>query len=162
MKRSLASRLSLAATVSFMGLGLISCAPTITNHGYLPIDAVPSKDIKIGDSRVVVLDKLGTPSQTSNFDPLEWYYIDQNIVKMTYKPAKVSSRNITLVRFDQATQNVVEVTNLTYKDGRIITPDPAKTPTRGRSLTALEQILGTVGAQRLPNENDNPSQRRRE
>jgi hypothetical protein len=54
------------------------------------------------------------------------------------------------------------VKTLSLADGRVLTPNPNKTPTRGRSLTALEQILGTVGHQRLDNSQDtNPGNNRR-
>ena len=73
-------------------LGLSACAPTMTHHGYLAIDAKPA-DIKVGDSQATVLDKLGAPSQTSIYDPQEWYYIDQVSMKMTYKEPHVTARS---------------------------------------------------------------------
>jgi outer membrane protein assembly factor BamE (lipoprotein component of BamABCDE complex) len=151
---------------AFLGLGAIlcvstACAPTVSRHGYLSIDAKPSADIKVGDTRIVVVDKLGEPSQKSFYDPFEWYYIDQTLVKMTYKPSRVSARNITKITFDPATQVVASVEVIDLKDGRLITPDPRKTPTRGRTLSALEQVLGTVGRQRISNDDDNPDKRRR-
>jgi outer membrane protein assembly factor BamE (lipoprotein component of BamABCDE complex) len=151
--------LSLAVTTLTMG----GCAPTISQHGYLAFDAKPSTDIKVGDSSTTVLDRLGSPSQTSSYDPWEWYYIDQTLVKMTYKPTSVSARNITKINFDPQTHVVASVETLDIKAGRVIVPDPHKTPTRGRTVSALEQILGTVGRQRITDDRDNPgNQRRRE
>ena len=110
----------------------------------------------------MVLDKVGTPSQTSLYDPSEWYYIDQVSMKMTYKQSKVTSRNVTVVKFDKDSKTVTDVKTLTMADGRELTPNPNETPTRGRSLTALEQILGTVGQQRIDNSRDtDPGNRRR-
>ena len=145
-------------------LALSGCAPTLKQTGYLQYDANPATDIAVGDSEATVLDKLGNPSQTSLYDPGEWYYIDQVSMKMTYKQPKVTSRNVTVVRFDKDAKTVAEVKTLTLADGRVLTPTPEKTPTRGRSLTALEQILGTVGQQKLDNSRDTDPgrQRRRE
>ena len=56
--------------------------------------------------------------------------------------------------YDKATQTVSDVRTLSLADGRDLTPDPHKTPTRGRQLTALEQVLGTVGHQQLTNDQD--------
>ena len=131
-----------------------ACAPTMAHHGYLAYDAKPSTDIKVGDTQATVLDKLGAPSQTSVYDPTEWYYIDQTSMKMTYKMPKVVARGVTVIDFDPTGQTVTKVQTLALADGRDLTPNPNKTPTRGRSLTALEQLLGTVGRQTLSNDQD--------
>lgn len=138
------------------GLMLVAsaCAPTMTHHGYLAFDAKPSTDIKVGDTQETVLDKLGAPSQKSLYDPNEWYYIDQVSMKMTYKQPRVTARSVTVVDFDPTTSAVAKVQTLSLADGRTLTPNPNKTPTRGRSLTALEQVLGTVGHQRISNDQD--------
>ena len=154
------SALVAASTLALMGS---ACAPTMTHHGYLSHEAKPSVDIKVGDTEATVLDKLGAPSQTSVYKPSEWYYIDQVSMKMTYKQPRVTARSVTVVNFDTATQTVAAVKTLSLADGRILTPNQAKTPTRGRSLTALEQVLGTVGHQRIDNSQDsNPGNRRRQ
>ncbi len=145
-------------------LTMTACAPTLKQTGYLQYDANPATDIAVGDTEAAVLDKLGTPSQTSLYDPTEWYYVDQVSMKMTYKQPKVTSRNVTVVKFDKDAKTVASVKTLTLADGRALTPAQEKTPTRGRSLTALEQVLGTVGQQRIDNSRDSDPgrQRRRE
>lgn len=149
-----------ASAVAFLALS--ACAPTVSNSGYLAFDAKPSTDIKVGDNRATVLDKLGEPSQTATYKPTEWYYINQTSMKMTYKQPKVTARDVTIINFDPSGETVTEVKTLTLADGRDLTPNPNKTPTRGRSLTALEQILGTVGQQRIDNSSEtNPGNRRR-
>ncbi|MBW8733197.1 MAG: outer membrane protein assembly factor BamE [Asticcacaulis sp.] len=137
-----------------LALSLSACAPTLAHHGYLAYDAKPATDIKVGDSKDSVVDRLGQPSQTSVYDPTEWYYIDQVSMKMTYKMPKVTSRSVTVVDFDKSNDTVKSVRTLSLADGRDLKPNPATTPTRGRSLTALEQILGTVGRQRIDNSRD--------
>lgn len=150
-------------TVSALAVMASACAPTMTHHGYLAHEAKPSVDIKVGDTEATVLDKIGAPSQTSIYNPSEWYYVDQTSMKMTYKLPRVTARSVTVVNFDTSTQTVAAVKTLSLADGRVLTPDPNKTPTRGRSLTALEQVLGTVGHQRLDTSQDsNPGNRRRE
>ncbi|MDI7774412.1 outer membrane protein assembly factor BamE [Asticcacaulis sp. EMRT-3] len=149
MKTSLA-----LAGAALLALGASACAPTMTHHGYLAFDAKPSTDIKVGDSQATVLDKLGAPSQTSIYDPNEWYYIDQVSMKMTYKKPHVTARSVTIIDFDKSNNTVSDVQTLSLADGRNLTPNPNKTPTRGRSLSAIEQLLGTVGHQRLTDGQD--------
>ncbi len=154
MRLPIKSSLSLIAAAGF-AIMASACAPTMAHHGYLAqVDAKPATDIKVGDTQATVLDKLGAPSQTSMYNPSEWYYIDQVSMKMTYKQPHVTARSITVVDFDTANQTVKTVKTLSLADGRDLTPNPNKTPTRGRSLTALEQVLGTVGHQKLSNDQD--------
>ena len=148
------STVRLALCGAAFALSLSACAPTLSHHGYLAYDAKPQTDIKVGDTKESVLDRLGQPSQTSVYDPTEWYYIDQVSMKMTYKMPRVTSRNVTVVDFDKSTDTVKAVRTLALADGRNLTPNPAKTPTRGRSLTALEQMLGTVGRHRIDKSRD--------
>jgi hypothetical protein len=50
---------------------------------------------------------------------------------------------------------VETVNNYSLKDGKVIAYNGRETPTRGRELTVLEQILGTVGrGTMLPNDQD--------
>ncbi|WP_189487936.1 outer membrane protein assembly factor BamE [Asticcacaulis endophyticus] len=153
------------ALAGIMAGTLTACAPTISRQGYLVSDVDPSKDIKVGeDTQTSVRTKLGSPSLTASFEPGIWYYIDQTSRKMTYKKSEVTNRKVTVIEFDKSSQVVKEVKTLTLADGRAVDFNQAKTPTRGRELTALEQILGNVGRQTITNEEDsNPGgQRRRE
>ncbi len=140
------------STAAFAALG--ACAPTMTHHGYLAYDARPSTDIKVGDTEATVLDKLGQPSQKGTYDPTEWYYIDQVSMKMTYKKPRVTQRSVTIIDFDKGAKTVSAVQTLSLADGRDLTPNPNQTPTRGRSLSAIEQLLGTVGHQQLTHDQD--------
>ncbi len=154
--------LAMLGGATVLAIAASACAPTISHHGYLAYDAAPSTDIKVGDTQATVLDKLGAPSQTSVYDPTEWYYIDQTSMKMTYKTPTVVARGVTVIDFDPTGQSVTKVQTLSLADGRTLTPNPNKTPTRGRSMSALEQLLGTVGHQQLSNDQDqNPGGRRR-
>jgi outer membrane protein assembly factor BamE (lipoprotein component of BamABCDE complex) len=155
-----------AGVLLILGFGLMlgACAPTVSQQGYLAIEANPATDIKVGDEINAVRTKFGSPSQVGTFDPNVWYYVYQVTQKMTYKRPEVTARNVTVVRFDKDTQKVAKVEVLTLADGREFAINQNKTPTRGRELTALEQLLGNVGRQTLTNEEDQtPSgQRRRE
>lgn len=140
-----------------------ACAPVVGRHGFQPVDVQPS-EIAVGtDTRATVTERLGSPSAVSTFEPNVWYYISQTTERYTYLPQQVSQRNVTAITFDETSGQVTEVRNLTLEDGQDVAYSNRETPTRGRELTVLEQLLGNVGRQRLPgNDEENlpPSQRR--
>ena len=138
-----------------------ACAPIVGQNGFQAIDARP-RDIVAGtDTKQTVLTKLGTPSTTSTFERDNvWYYISQVTEKYTYNRPQVTQRSVTEITFNDAGQ-VAEVRTLGLDDGQQIAMNGRETPTRGRQLTILEQLLGNVGRGQLPRtEEDVPGQRR--
>ncbi|WP_426035626.1 outer membrane protein assembly factor BamE [Brevundimonas sp. DC300-4] len=139
----------------------VACAPVVGNHGFQVIDVNP-KDIVIGtDTKSTVLAQLGSPSAVSTFEDNIWYYISQTTERYTYNRPQVSQRNVTAITFNEADDKVAEVRNLNLEDGQQIAMERRETPTRGRQLTILEQLLGNVGRGQLPRtDEDVPGQRR--
>src|SRR5690606_36034716 len=138
-----------------------ACAPVVGQNGFQAIDARPG-EIEAGtDTRESVLTKLGSPSTTSTFEGDNiWYYMSQVTEKYTYNRPQVTQRNITEITFNDAGQ-VENVRTLRLEDGQRIAMNRRETPTRGRQLTILEQLIGNVGRGQLPRtEDDVPGQRR--
>ncbi|HEY8574655.1 outer membrane protein assembly factor BamE [Phenylobacterium sp.] len=126
-------------------LGTAGCAPITTYSGFQAIESDP-KDVKVGaDTKSTVRGKLGSPSATSTFDPNVWFYMNQVKERIAFRRPKVVARNITAIEFDKDSEAVKSVNNYTLKDGKVIAFNGRETPTRGRELTILEQLLGTVG-----------------
>ncbi len=151
----------LFVAVSLAGLSA-ACAPTIGSNGFQAIDAKPQDVVAGTDTKETVLAKLGSPSTTSTFEPDQvWYYISQTTEKYTYNLPKVSTRTVTEITFVPQGDQVASVRTLGLTDGEQITMNRNETPTRGRELTVLEQLLGNVGRGQLPRtEDDTPGQRR--
>jgi outer membrane protein assembly factor BamE (lipoprotein component of BamABCDE complex) len=140
-------------------VGVSACAPTMAINGFQAVDNKP-QDIKVGvDTRSSVLSKIGSPSTTAAFDKLHWYYISQQTEKYAYYKPRVQKRDVTEITFD-GNDKVVGVRELTLKDGYQIAYDGHETPTRGREINWLQQILGTIGRGGgfLPDDQD-PGQR---
>ena len=157
---SVSHRALILAAAAALAAG--ACAPQVGRHGFQPVDVQPS-EIAVGtDTRATVTERLGSPSAVSTFEPNVWYYVSQTTERYTYLPQEVSQRSVTAITFDEGTGAVTEVRNLTLEDGQQIAYSDRETPTRGRELTVLEQLLGNVGRQRLPNSDEDlpPSQRR--
>ena len=71
------------------------------------------------------------------------------------------TRTVTEITFVPQGDQVASVRTLGLTDGEQIAMNRNETPTRGRELTVLEQLLGNVGRGQLPRtEDDTPGQRR--
>ena len=139
----------------------VACAPVVGQNGFQAIDAKPTDIVAGADTKQTVLTKLGTPSTTSTFEHDNiWYYISQVTEKYTYNRPHVTQRTVTEITFNDAGQ-VAGVRTLGLDDGQQIAMNGRETPTRGRQLTILEQLLGNVGRGQLPRtDEDEPGQRR--
>ncbi|WP_312783515.1 outer membrane protein assembly factor BamE [Brevundimonas sp.] len=139
-----------------------ACAPVVATQGFQAIDAKPQDVVAGTDTKETVLARLGSPSTTSTFESdTVWYYMTQMTERYTYNRPKVSQRSVTEITFNKADDKVASVRVLSLDDGRQIAMERRETPTRGRQLTILEQLLGNVGRGQLPRtEEDVPGQRR--
>lgn len=156
------TRLKTLLAASAFAVLASACAPTVGQNGFQVIDAKPQDIVAGTDTRQTVLTKLGTPSTTSTFEKdTVWYYISQVTAKYTYNLPAVTQRSVTEITFNDDGQ-VTGVRSLGLEDGRQIAMERRETPTRGRQLTILEQLLGNVGRGQLPHgdEEDQPGQRR--
>lgn len=136
-------------------LATTACAPITSFSGFQAIEANP-RDVKVGtDTKSTVRGKLGTPSATSTFDQNVWFYISQVKARVAFRRPQVASREVVAITFDKESEAVANVDTLTLKDGKVIAFNGRETPTRGRELTILEQLIGTVGrGTMLPNEDE--------
>ena len=96
-----------------------------------------------------MLARFGNPSIKSTFDEDTevdtWYYMSSVRQRYAYLRPQIQERNITAITFNEDGQ-VEKVAEYGIEDGRYVNYSDRKTPTRGRELSALEQIFGTIGA----------------
>ncbi len=154
-------RLAIASCALLASGTLISaCTPSVSFQGYQAIEARPA-EVKVGvDTKNAVRARLGTPSSVSTFDPNTWFYISQvNQRQAFYRPNTIR-RDVVAISFSKDDQTVTKVETLSLKDGRMIAFNGRETPTRGRQLSILEQLLGNLGQGQLNNNQDiNPGTR---
>lgn len=132
--------------------GLLSaCNPTLRNHGYVAAEDKPQAVETGSDTKASVLARLGNPSVKGTFDEdLQtdtWYYMSAVRQRFAYLRPLIEERSITAVTFNEEGQ-VAKVAEYGIEDGRYVNYVDRKTPTRGRELSILEQVFGTIG--RLP------------
>jgi outer membrane protein assembly factor BamE (lipoprotein component of BamABCDE complex) len=122
-----------------------ACAPVQTYSGFLP----ERNDVQIADpqpgvdTRSTVQQRFGTPSTTAVFDQTAWYYVTSVQERVAFYDPETTDRRVMVVRFNGDTVAAVEKFGL--ERGRLVTYNDEVTPTRGRELGILEQLLGNVG-----------------
>src|SRR5665213_770019 len=90
-------------------LSASACAPITTYQGFQAVEANP-KDVKVGtDTRATVLERLGSPSVISTFDPNIWFYMTQISDQKAFLTPVVRRRDIVAVSFDKADAKVLAV-----------------------------------------------------
>ena len=146
---------SAALAVVLAAAGISACSPITSYSGFQAIDAQP-KDVTIGtDTKSTVRAKLGSPSVQSTFDPNVWFYVNQVKERVAFRRPQVTARNVTAITFNKDSELVETVNVYTLKDGKVIAFNNRETPTRGREMTVLEQLLGSVGrGTMLPNQDE--------
>lgn len=148
------------AAAGLAAVAVSGCAPLRSTSGYQAIDKQP-RDIKVDvDTKSTVLDQLGSPSAQSTFDTNVWYYISQNSEVVGYHAPKITKRAIVAITFNKESEKVAKVDTFSLKDGKIVAYNGRETPTRGRELSVIEQLLGNVGRGGvLPQQDPTPGQR---
>jgi|HubBroStandDraft_3_1064219.scaffolds.fasta_scaffold375450_2 outer membrane protein assembly factor BamE (lipoprotein component of BamABCDE complex) len=139
-------------------LGASACSPVNSFQGFQAIDHSPS-EVKVGeDTRSTVLARLGSPTAVSTFDKDTWYYISQVTSRTAFYHPRVNKRDVVAIGFRKSDDQVVAVNTYTLKDGRVIAYNDRETPTRGREMSVLEQLLGSISAAgALPQPDVNPN-----
>jgi outer membrane protein assembly factor BamE (lipoprotein component of BamABCDE complex) len=125
--------------------GATACAPVQTYSGF-PVDNTPAApaDPRVGvDTRDTVAQRFGTPSTTAVLEQTAWYYVSEVQSQVAFYTPHITDRHVMVVRFNGDTVSAVEKYGI--ERGRIISYDTHATPTRGRELGVLEQLLGNIG-----------------
>ena len=127
-----------------IALSLSACSARLESHGNIPNPEIV-ESIRIGKSnRAQVSEMLGTPSARATFDQESWYYVGTRTKKFAFLKEEVLGRKVLVIRFNK--QGIVQqIQRLSKRDGRDIQIVGRKTPTKGKELTILEQLLGNVG-----------------
>jgi outer membrane protein assembly factor BamE (lipoprotein component of BamABCDE complex) len=125
-------------------LMLTACDNIADLRGFSPSPGAVDKLEVNTQSREDVQRLIGSPSAVATFNPNVWYYISEK--QEYWGPSRpwISDQNVIQITFNESGR----VQNIKYydlKDAENITMVARITPTSGKELTVLEQILGNVG-----------------
>lgn len=142
--RSIVRSLRTWAGVCGLSIAVVGCAPNVATRGNL-VEDTRLNQIVVGSSTandVVAL--IGTPTTEATFDQQTWYYIGQRTEQMAFFEPEITDRRIIVIRFTE-TGVVEDIRELGLDEAREVAIVERETPTLGRQITFLEQIIGNLG-----------------
>lgn len=131
------------AIVSALPLLTAACSDIKTQHGYIPSQAALDQ-IQIGSSKEQVRLIMGTPSTAAAIEDNVYFYVSEVRAQRLFFAPEAIERRVLTFHFDQE-DRVERIANYGLKDGKVFDFISRTTPTKGDSLTALNQILGNIG-----------------
>ncbi len=134
----------LALSLAF-SLALAGCAADIIPHGTIPTEDQIAF-IKPGVStQSDVLNTLGTASTVSIFDDgVSWIYIGSHSRQVAVFEREELDRRVLVIRYGK-TGVVEDVVSLTKENGADVNVVVRATPTRGKDLSLIQELLNNVG-----------------
>jgi outer membrane protein assembly factor BamE (lipoprotein component of BamABCDE complex) len=135
---------------TLLALSLVACKgiERVENRGY--IETKPIKDsIQVGTTREEVRRVLGSPSTMSSYPPETWYYISRERETVAFLAPELTEQKVARIEFDAAGR-VSKFENFGTDAARDMDYVERKTPTEGRSLGLMEQLLGNLGRFNTP------------
>lgn len=126
-------------------LALAACTPQIDYRGYQPRGS-DMDNIRQGMSKAEVEALLGSPSTTATIaaEGDSFYYISSKLETTAFLTPVETDRRVLAIRFDNNDQ-VASFGNYGLQDGKVINFNPNATPTKGKELTILQQLLTNAG-----------------
>jgi outer membrane protein assembly factor BamE (lipoprotein component of BamABCDE complex) len=141
--------LAFTSLAVMFGVTLASCTPVVAKRGNT-IDDDQLSQVVVGVSRREdVASVLGTPTQMGTFDDKVWYYIGQRTEQEAFFDPELKEQKIVTVEFTP--EGVVSnVSKSGAEKARDITPVADRTPTYGKEITVMQQLLGNLGKPTIP------------
>ena len=129
---------------SAIALAAAACQPRISTHGYVPEPEELARIEPGVHNRLEVAQFLGTPSTTAMFGEETWLYITEKREEFAFFKPEIIEQQVVAIAFNDA--GVVNtVDEYLLADGYLVDPVTRTTPTYGKQIGLLEQLLGNIG-----------------
>ena len=126
-------------------LQLTSCGlKVVENHGQIYEKNVKFEELEVGNiKKDEILNMLGSPSTTSNFDKEpSWIYISSEFKKFVFLDAQNTDQKILILSFDKETLTKKEL--LSKKDINDIEYEDTITDSRGKKINWLREFFSNL------------------
>ena len=134
---------------------LSACETFVDQRGFAPTPGSVEK-LEIGSqSREDVVRLIGSPSAVATFNPNTWYYISQKQESYAFFKPSMIEQNVLQLTFNESGR-LQAMKKYDLENSRDIEMVSRITPTAGKELTVLEQIMGNVGRFSGPRQETNP------
>ena len=136
-------------------LAVAGCETIVDQRGFAATPGSVEK-LDIGtQSREDVVRLIGSPSTVATFNPNVWYYIAQKQEYYAFFKPTMLEQNVMQLSFNDSGR-LTAIKKYELSDSRDIAMVSRITPTAGREITVLEQIMGNVGRFSGPRQETNP------
>lgn len=122
-----------------------ACTPQIDYRGYQP-RGNDEQRVQPGMAKSEVEALLGSPSTTATIttEGDSFYYISSKLETKAFLKPVETERRVFVIRFD-IEDRVQSTATYGLKDGKVVNFNPNATPTKGKELTILQQLLLNAG-----------------
>jgi outer membrane protein assembly factor BamE (lipoprotein component of BamABCDE complex) len=134
---------------------LTGCETIVDQRGFAATPGSVEKLEVNSQSREDVIRLIGSPSAVATFNPNTWYYISQKQETWAFLKPQMIEQNVLQLSFNESGR-LTAIKKYDLSDGKDIEMVSRITPTAGKELTILEQILGNVGRFSGPRQDTNP------
>ena len=140
----ISARMLMGAALGLATIATGACSPLKGHQGYVvDVDLINSVQPGV-DNRQSVLQVLGKPSFTSEFNQGDWYYVARDTRNFAYNNPKVINQTTLIITFDG--RGVVTGVRRTGKEQvASISPYGRVTPTLGRKRSLFDELFGNIG-----------------
>ncbi|MDF0488090.1 outer membrane protein assembly factor BamE [Sphingomonas sp. H39-1-10] len=138
------ARSLLGPALILAGLSAGGCTQLRSHQGYV-IDADLVNSVQAGvDTRQSVLQVLGKPTFTSEFNQGDWYYVSRDARNFAYNNPHVKSQTTLRISFD-GKGVVTGIRKTGAEQIASISPMKKTTPTLGRKSSFFSELFGNIG-----------------
>ena len=138
------ARSLLGPALILAGVAAGGCTPLRSHQGYV-IDADLVNSVQPGvDTRQSVLQVLGKPTLTSQFNQGDWYYVSRDARNFAYNNPHVKSQTTLRISFD-GKGTVTGIHRTGIEQTASISPMQKTTPTLGRKRSFFDELFGNIG-----------------
>jgi outer membrane protein assembly factor BamE (lipoprotein component of BamABCDE complex) len=129
---------------AFVAAALAACTPIVELRGNLPTPEALAQ-IKPGETtQDEVMTLLGTPSTTMTYGGEEWHYISSKTEYVAFLAPVEKERTVISIAFD-LDGKVKTMDRRGLKDGKAVETVSRETPSAGKEMSVIEQLVGNVG-----------------